>query len=162
MNGRTGGGGEEAGSDEEPGWHYETVVLSRAGGAGLGFSIAGGTDNPHVAGDSRVYVTKLISGGAAASSSLRINDVILRVNNTSLVGVCHAEAVDALKRAGTTVKLVGQCRRLFVYNLMGFRFFWQFSATSHSAIDFCTLWISNPSLFICVVVIYYICVSNEF
>lgn len=107
MNGRTGGGGEEVGSEEESGWQYETIVLSRAGGAGLGFSIAGGTDNPHLAGDARIYVTKLIPGGAAAASSLRINDVILRVNETSLVNVCHADAVDGLKRAGTTVKLVG-------------------------------------------------------
>lgn len=131
MNGRTGGGGEDAACEDEPGWHYETVVLSRAGGSGLGFSIAGGTDNPHLVGDSRIYVTKLIPGGAAAASTLCINDVILRVNEASLFGVCHADAVDALKRAGTTVKLVGplavrSCTTLgitaFIIRLNSFRF----------------------------------------
>lgn len=37
------------------------------GGAGLGFSIAGGTDNPHVGDDPSIYITKLIQGGAAAA-----------------------------------------------------------------------------------------------
>ena len=36
------------------------------GGAGLGFSIAGGTDNPHIGDDPSIYITKLIPGGAAA------------------------------------------------------------------------------------------------
>lgn len=58
----------------------ETIELER-GGAGLGFSIAGGTDNPHLAGgDSAIYVTKLIPGGAAwADGRLRANDAILQV-----------------------------------------------------------------------------------
>jgi len=32
--------------------------------------------------------------------------VIVRVNNVSVVDVTHASAVDALKRAGSTVRLV--------------------------------------------------------
>lgn len=56
------------------------MALSRAGGAGLGFSIAGGSDNPHVADDPHIYVTKLIPGGAAAASQLLINDAILQVS----------------------------------------------------------------------------------
>ncbi|XP_045495361.1 disks large 1 tumor suppressor protein isoform X7 [Colias croceus] len=95
-------GGAVMGDD---GYQYLTVVLSRAGGAGLGFSIAGGSDNPHVAEDPHIYVTKLIPGGAAAASQLQINDAILQVNDTNVENVTHAEAVDALKKAGSTVRL---------------------------------------------------------
>lgn len=74
--------GIEGGADranEEPGFTYLTIALSRSGGAGLGFSIAGGSDNPHIGDDPHIYVTKLIPGGAAAASQLRINDAILQV-----------------------------------------------------------------------------------
>ncbi|XP_076223883.1 MAGUK family member discs large 1 isoform X7 [Nomia melanderi] len=92
-------------------WEYEEIVLER-GGAGLGFSIAGGTDNPHFGNDTAIYITKLIPGGAAsADGRLRVNDTILQVNDVSVVDVPHAAAVDALKRAGNTVKLYVRRRR---------------------------------------------------
>ncbi|KAH9642910.1 hypothetical protein HF086_011267 [Spodoptera exigua] len=103
VNGIEGGGTDR--TQGEDGYIYMTVVLSRAGGAGLGFSIAGGSDNPHVADDPHIYVTKLIPGGAAAASQLQINDAILQVNETNVDNVTHAEAVDALKKAGNTVRL---------------------------------------------------------
>ncbi|XP_076251244.1 MAGUK family member discs large 1 isoform X6 [Rhynchophorus ferrugineus] len=90
------------GDDE---WEYEEIILER-GGAGLGFSIAGGTDNPHVGDDTAIYVTKLIQGGAAAADGrLRVGDSILAVNDQPVVDVPHAAAVEALKRAGNSVKL---------------------------------------------------------
>ncbi|XP_049821395.1 disks large 1 tumor suppressor protein-like isoform X4 [Aethina tumida] len=96
------------GDDE---WEYEEIVLER-GGAGLGFSIAGGTDNPHIGDDTAIYITKLIAGGAAsADGRLRVNDSILSVNDVSVVDVPHAHAVDALKKAGNTVKLCVRRRR---------------------------------------------------
>ncbi|XP_046415186.1 disks large homolog 4 isoform X5 [Neodiprion virginianus] len=92
-------------------WEYEEIILER-GGAGLGFSIAGGTDNPHIGNDTAIYITKLIPGGAAsADGRLRVNDTILQVNDASVVDVPHATAVDALKRAGNTVKLYVRRRR---------------------------------------------------
>jgi len=36
------------------------------GNTGLGFSIAGGTDNPHVEGDTSIFITKIIDNRAAA------------------------------------------------------------------------------------------------
>ena len=36
------------------------------GTTGLGFSIAGGTDNPHYANDPGIFITKIIAEGAAA------------------------------------------------------------------------------------------------
>ncbi|XP_015127528.1 disks large 1 tumor suppressor protein isoform X6 [Diachasma alloeum] len=92
-------------------FEYEEIVLER-GGAGLGFSIAGGTDNPHIGNDTAIYITKLIPGGAAsADGRLRVNDTILQVNDVTVVDVPHATAVDALKKAGNTVKLYVRRRR---------------------------------------------------
>ena len=52
------------------------------GGAGLGFSIVGGTDNPHVSNDTSIFITKMIDGGAAAHDSrLKFNNIITHVNN---------------------------------------------------------------------------------
>ncbi|XP_033254203.1 disks large 1 tumor suppressor protein isoform X6 [Drosophila miranda] len=86
-------------------WLYEDIQLER-GNSGLGFSIAGGTDNPHIGTDTSIYITKLISGGAAAADGrLSINDIIVSVNDVSVVDVPHASAVEALKKAGNAVKL---------------------------------------------------------
>ncbi|XP_012161074.1 disks large 1 tumor suppressor protein isoform X2 [Ceratitis capitata] len=86
-------------------WQYEDITLER-GNSGLGFSIAGGTDNPHIGTDTSIYITKLIQGGAAATDGrLCINDIIVSVNDVSVVDVPHASAVDALKKAGNVVKL---------------------------------------------------------
>ncbi|KAL0132121.1 hypothetical protein PUN28_000112 [Cardiocondyla obscurior] len=100
---------DQVNGDDE--WDYEDIILER-GGAGLGFSIAGGTDNPHYGNDTAIYITKLIPGGAAsADGRLRVNDTILQVNDVSVVDVPHAAAVDALKRAGNTVKLYVRRRK---------------------------------------------------
>ncbi|XP_037938659.1 disks large 1 tumor suppressor protein isoform X4 [Teleopsis dalmanni] len=86
-------------------WIYDDITLER-GNSGLGFSIAGGTDNPHIGSDTSIYITKLIPGGAAAAEGrLSINDIIVSVNDVSVVDVPHAAAVDALKKAGNVVKL---------------------------------------------------------
>lgn len=60
-------------------WQYEEISLER-GTSGLGFSIAGGTDNPHIGVDTSIYITKLIPGGAASNDGrLRVNDCIVSV-----------------------------------------------------------------------------------
>ncbi|XP_057666182.1 disks large 1 tumor suppressor protein isoform X6 [Diorhabda carinulata] len=104
-----GSGDKPVNGDDE--WEYEEIILER-GGAGLGFSIAGGTDNPHIGDDTAIYITKLIPGGAASSDGrLKVNDSILSVNDVPVVDVPHAAAVDALKKAGNTVKLCVRRRR---------------------------------------------------
>lgn len=42
------------------------LLFSPQGNSGLGFSIAGGTDNPHIGDDPSIFITKIIPGGAAA------------------------------------------------------------------------------------------------
>uniref|UniRef100_A0A8C8JQS0 Uncharacterized protein n=1 Tax=Oncorhynchus tshawytscha TaxID=74940 RepID=A0A8C8JQS0_ONCTS len=82
------------------------------GNSGLGFSIAGGTDNPHVGDDPGIFITKIISGGAAAEDGrLRVNDCILRVNDADVSEVSHSKAVEALKVAGSIVSLYVRRRR---------------------------------------------------
>uniref|UniRef100_A0A8B9GGR1 Disks large 1 n=1 Tax=Amazona collaria TaxID=241587 RepID=A0A8B9GGR1_9PSIT len=78
----------------------------------LGFSIAGGTDNPHIGDDSSIFITKIIAGGAAAQDGrLRVNDCILRVNEVDVRDVTHSKAVEALKEAGSIVRLYVKRRK---------------------------------------------------
>ncbi|EDO46059.1 predicted protein, partial [Nematostella vectensis] len=93
--------------------NYETLEITlERGGSGLGFSIAGGTDNPHVDDDFGIYITKVIPGGAAAQDGrLQVNDCILSVNGTNTVDIEHQQAVDALKAAGSQVTLVREKKR---------------------------------------------------
>ncbi|XP_014051795.1 disks large homolog 4 isoform X8 [Salmo salar] len=84
---------------------YEEITLER-GNSGLGFSIAGGTDNPHVGDDPSIFITKIIPGGAAAQDGrLSVNDSILFVNDVDVREVTHSLAVEALKEAGAIVRL---------------------------------------------------------
>ncbi|KAF3857680.1 hypothetical protein F7725_010881 [Dissostichus mawsoni] len=75
----------------EADYEYEEITLER-GNSGLGFSIAGGVDNPHIGEDPSIFITK-------------VNDVILRVNEADVRDVTHSRAVEALKEAGSLVWL---------------------------------------------------------
>nr|XP_005163724.1 discs large homolog 1-like protein isoform X5 [Danio rerio] len=95
----------------EADFEYEEITLER-GNSGLGFSIAGGTDNPHIGEDPSIFITKVIPGGAAAQDGrLRVNDVILRVNEVDVRDVTHSKAVEALKEAGSLVRLYVRRRK---------------------------------------------------
>uniref|UniRef100_A0A668W4H7 Discs, large homolog 4a (Drosophila) n=1 Tax=Oreochromis aureus TaxID=47969 RepID=A0A668W4H7_OREAU len=84
----------------------KTHSLMCIGNSGLGFSIAGGTDNPHVGDDPSIFITKIIPGGAAAQDGrLSVNDCILFVNDVDVREVTHSQAVEALKEAGAIVRL---------------------------------------------------------
>uniref|UniRef100_A0A3Q0SU72 Discs large MAGUK scaffold protein 4 n=1 Tax=Amphilophus citrinellus TaxID=61819 RepID=A0A3Q0SU72_AMPCI len=90
---------------------YEEITLER-GNSGLGFSIAGGTDNPHIGDDPSIFITKIIPGGAAAQDGrLRVNDSIVFVNDVDVREVTHSTAVEALKEAGPVVRLYVLRRR---------------------------------------------------
>ncbi|XP_058886921.1 disks large homolog 2 isoform X28 [Acipenser ruthenus] len=92
-------------------YEFEEIMLER-GNSGLGFSIAGGIDNPHIGDDPGIFITKIIPGGAAAEDGrLRVNDCILRVNDADVSEVSHSKAVEALKVAGSIVHLYVRRRR---------------------------------------------------
>nr|DBA26229.1 TPA: hypothetical protein GDO54_010517 [Pyxicephalus adspersus] len=104
------------GTDAE--YEYEEITLER-GTSGLGFSIAGGTDNPHIGDDTSIFITKIISGGAAAQDGrLRVNDCILRVNDVDVHDVTHSKAVEALKEAGSIVRLYVRRRKPITEKIM--------------------------------------------
>uniref|UniRef100_A0A674IBB8 Disks large homolog 1 n=1 Tax=Terrapene triunguis TaxID=2587831 RepID=A0A674IBB8_9SAUR len=99
-------------------YEYEEITLER-GNSGLGFSIAGGTDNPHIGDDSSIFITKIIAGGAAAQDGrLRVNDCILRVNEVDVRDVTHSKAVEALKEAGSIVRLYVKRRKPVTEKIM--------------------------------------------
>uniref|UniRef100_A0A4W3IZE3 Discs, large homolog 2 (Drosophila) n=1 Tax=Callorhinchus milii TaxID=7868 RepID=A0A4W3IZE3_CALMI len=88
------------------------ICTSSYGNSGLGFSIAGGIDNPHIGDDPGIFITKIIPGGAAAEDGrLRVNDCILQVNEADVSEVSHSRAVEALKEAGCIVQLYVRRRR---------------------------------------------------
>uniref|UniRef100_A0A4W5JZJ1 Discs large MAGUK scaffold protein 3 n=1 Tax=Hucho hucho TaxID=62062 RepID=A0A4W5JZJ1_9TELE len=106
------------------------LITLLQGNSGLGFSIAGGMDNPHIPDDPGIFITKIIPGGAAAMDGrLGHNDAdvvapkrgsykprccgpedfpvvcVLQVNNIILQDVRHEEAVAALKNTSDMVYL---------------------------------------------------------
>ncbi|KAL8617604.1 hypothetical protein ACOMHN_033150 [Nucella lapillus] len=82
-----------------------TLTLER-GDTGLGFNIRGGTDIPHVPGDSGIYVTRLKEEGAAFKDGrLKEGDKILEVNGKSIENVTHNEAVQIFITAGNVVEM---------------------------------------------------------
>ncbi|GAB0180858.1 disks large 2 [Grus japonensis] len=94
------------------------------GNSGLGFSIAGGTDNPHIGDDPGIFITKIIPGGAAAEDGrLRVNDCILRVNEVDVSEVSHSKAVEALKEAGSIVRLYVRRRRPILETVVEIKLF---------------------------------------
>ncbi|KAG7456907.1 hypothetical protein MATL_G00240910 [Megalops atlanticus] len=102
----------------EADYEYEEITLER-GNSGLGFSIAGGTDNPHIGEDPSIFITKVIPGGAAAQDGrLRVNDCILRVNDADVRDVTHSKAVEALKEAGSIVRLYVRRRKAATEKIM--------------------------------------------
>uniref|UniRef100_A0A8C1DJA8 Disks large homolog 1 n=1 Tax=Cyprinus carpio carpio TaxID=630221 RepID=A0A8C1DJA8_CYPCA len=95
------------------------LYVLHLGNSGLGFSIAGGTDNPHIGEDPSIFITKIIPGGAAAQDGrLRVNDCILRVNDVDVRDVTHSNAVEALKEAGCIVRLYVRRRKAVTEKIM--------------------------------------------
>ncbi|XP_076355047.1 multiple PDZ domain protein-like isoform X4 [Tachypleus tridentatus] len=87
----------------EPPPEYKTIVLHR-GPEGLGFSVVGGFGSPH--GDLPIFIKTVFEKGAAAEDGqLKRGDQILAVNDQSLDGVTHEEAVEILKNTKGVVTL---------------------------------------------------------
>lgn len=79
------------------------MILER-GSDGLGFSIVGGHGSPH--GDFPIYIKNIFDKGAAAEDGhLKRGDQIVAVNEDSLEGATHEEAVETLKNVVGAVKL---------------------------------------------------------
>eukprot|EP00128_Syssomonas_multiformis_P018140 Colp12_sorted_trinity150504_noHs@584 len=77
-----------------------TIVLNK-GNTGLGFNIVGGADQ-----GGPIFVSRIMQGGPASASSLRIGDMIVEVQESSLIGATHEDAVGKLKACEGTVRLL--------------------------------------------------------
>jgi C-terminal processing protease CtpA/Prc len=86
-------------------WQINRIELYKTS-KGLGFSIAGGVDNEHVPGDTGIFVTKIIEGGAAQiDGRLQMGDKLISVGPVSLENVTHEQAVEILKATQQRVTL---------------------------------------------------------
>ncbi|KAL9964323.1 hypothetical protein ACROYT_G027951 [Oculina patagonica] len=85
---------------------FTVIMASGMYKTGLGISICGGTDNPHIDNDFGIYITHIFKGGAAAEDGrLCVGDCIVAVNGVSTVNVSLQQAVEAFKAASMVVTL---------------------------------------------------------
>ncbi|XP_029698383.1 protein scribble homolog isoform X3 [Takifugu rubripes] len=89
----------------------QEVVIQKQPGEKLGISIRGGAKghagNPFDATDEGVFISKVSSTGAAARDGrLQVGMRILEVNNHSLLGMTHTEAVRVLRAVGDSLSML--------------------------------------------------------
>eukprot|EP00041_Stephanoeca_diplocostata_P035063 m.1223856 g.1223856 ORF g.1223856 m.1223856 type:complete len:1436 (+) comp24626_c0_seq13:242-4549(+) len=71
---------------------------------GVGFSIAGGVDDPIEEGDTFIYVTHIIEGGFThLDGQIRFGDKIIQVNGVDLTATTHYEAINVIANARGTI-----------------------------------------------------------
>uniref|UniRef100_A0A915LFL4 PDZ domain-containing protein n=1 Tax=Meloidogyne javanica TaxID=6303 RepID=A0A915LFL4_MELJA len=61
--------------------------------------------------DSGIFISKLVSGGAAERVGLRPGDKVLEINGTSMIGKRHQSAVDCIQQSVGELELVIERRR---------------------------------------------------
>ncbi|KAM9308911.1 protein scribble homolog [Gastrophryne carolinensis] len=89
----------------------QEICIVKAPGEKLGISIRGGAKghpgNPLDPTDEGVFISKVSSSGAAARDGrLKVGMRILEVNQQSLLGMTHTEAVQALRGVGDTLLML--------------------------------------------------------
>ncbi|XP_069771257.1 protein scribble homolog isoform X3 [Narcine bancroftii] len=89
----------------------QEIQIEKMPGEKLGISVRGGAKghagNPFDATDEGIFISKMSSSGAAARDGrLRMGLRILEVNNHSLLGMTHAEAVRVLRGVGDTLTIL--------------------------------------------------------
>lgn len=89
----------------------QEININKKLGEKLGISIRGGAKghpgNPFDKEDEGIFVSKVnLNGAAARDARLKVGMRILEVNNTSLLGATHVDAVRALRTAGDNLSLI--------------------------------------------------------
>ncbi|KAK8394984.1 hypothetical protein O3P69_006032 [Scylla paramamosain] len=87
------------------------VVIKKQVGERLGMNIKGGVQgspgNPLDKSDEGVFISKINSNGAVhRDGRLKVGLRLLEVNDSSLLGITHEEAVAVMRSAGSTIRLV--------------------------------------------------------
>ncbi|XP_031573383.1 tight junction protein ZO-1-like isoform X3 [Actinia tenebrosa] len=93
-------------------YEKNTVVVEKANTSqGFGIAVSGGRDNPHYkTGDTSIVVSDIVKG-SPADGLLRVNDVIVQVNDVNVENVYHRDAVQALKDSGVSARLIIKRRK---------------------------------------------------
>nr|XP_046227394.1 protein scribble homolog isoform X3 [Scatophagus argus] len=89
----------------------QEIVIQKQPGEKLGISIRGGAKghagNPFDPTDEGIFISKVSSSGAAARDGrLQVGMRILEVNNHSLLGMTHTEAVRVLRAVGDSLSML--------------------------------------------------------
>ncbi|XP_069552543.1 protein scribble homolog isoform X3 [Brachyistius frenatus] len=89
----------------------QEIIIQKQPGEKLGISIRGGAKghagNPFDATDEGIFISKVSSSGAAARDArLQVGMRILEVNNHSLLGMTHTEAVRVLRAVGDSLVML--------------------------------------------------------
>ncbi|XP_030398377.1 pro-interleukin-16-like isoform X1 [Gopherus evgoodei] len=85
----------------------QVVVLHKDQGAGLGFSLAGGSDQ-----HKKVTIHRVFAGGLAAQEgTIQPGDEVVSINGHSLAGCSHGEALQTLHRARTARQAIVVLRK---------------------------------------------------
>ncbi|KAE8279734.1 Protein scribble-like protein Scribble1 [Larimichthys crocea] len=89
----------------------QDIMIQKQPGEKLGISIRGGAKghagNPFDATDEGIFISKVSSSGAAARDGrLQVGMRILEVNNHSLLGMTHTEAVRVLRAVGDSLGML--------------------------------------------------------
>ncbi|XP_077519590.1 protein scribble homolog isoform X7 [Amblyomma americanum] len=90
---------------------WQELVIQREPGEKLGMNIKGGVQghsgNPADPSDESIFISKINTNGAALRDGrLKPGMRIVEVNGLSLLGATHQEAVNILRTAGDTIRLV--------------------------------------------------------
>ncbi|XP_076459748.1 disks large homolog 5-like [Babylonia areolata] len=94
-------------------WETETLEIELDGGEDhdLGFDLVGGKDSPQFPGDTALYISHVAKGGAA-EGKLRVNDMLLKVNNLDTTNTERHRAQKALSNHSRAVTLVVRRRKM--------------------------------------------------
>ncbi|XP_078360375.1 tight junction protein ZO-1-like isoform X2 [Oculina patagonica] len=102
----------DASPTEQYSYERKTIVLEKANAnQGFGIAVSGGRDNPHFkSGDTSIVVSDIVQG-SPSDGLLKVNDIILQVNDINVENVMHSVAVQALKDSGNSARLAIKRRK---------------------------------------------------
>ncbi|KAK7500983.1 hypothetical protein BaRGS_00007863 [Batillaria attramentaria] len=80
-------------------------------GHDLGFELVGGKEDPQFPSDTSLFISHVNKGGAA-EGKLRVNDLLLKVNNLDTTSIERRRAIQALRKHSRALTLVVRRRKL--------------------------------------------------
>ncbi|XP_069123796.1 disks large homolog 5-like isoform X1 [Argopecten irradians] len=93
-------------------WETEEVIvdIGRFNPDNLGFDIVGGKDDPQLTNDNSIFISH-ISKGSVVDGKLKVNDVLMKVNNQDTTNMTKRTMMQTLRDASDNVSLMVRRRR---------------------------------------------------